>query len=335
MPLMLQGEWKELSEYCGLTSNDLEILHQYASHFEKCAAEIVDEFYAEMEKQPFLMRILLAHSTIDRLKQTQVKYFLSLTSNRIDDAYIAGRQQIGVVHAHIGLTPQWFLAAYMTYVQILYKRIMELPDGGSLFLAFFKRLFFDSIVILKQYGNIVEHLQFRSTIEELSGEISNSLTRISSIASQYSSSAQSLAESQEQIAISMKRLKESGKKIERLSGFVLEIADKTHLLGLNAAIEAARAGEHGRGFSIVAGEVRKLAADSKQSSKEIRSVITDIVTQLHLVDEQVEQTKAISDEQAAFAEELSSHIQNVKRVSENMHERVRSRSGNMEKMVAN
>lgn len=86
-----------------------------------------------------------------------------------------------------------------------------------------------------------------------------------------------------------KDLKEKIKKAEQVSRIaeltdtILNIADQTSLLSLNANIEAARAGEAGRGFSVVASEIGSLADNSGNAANEIKEIgdeIISIVTEL-------------------------------------------------------
>lgn len=66
-------------------------------------------------------------------------------------------------------------------------------------------------------------------------------------------------------------------QIGRIVQTIETIAEQTNLLALNAAIEAARAGEHGRGFAIVADEVRKLAEQSTTATREIGTIIDNVL----------------------------------------------------------
>lgn len=71
---------------------------------------------------------------------------------------------------------------------------------------------------------------------------------------------------------------EAVKKIAEAASVIESIASQTNLLSLNASIEAARAGEAGRGFAVVAGEISNLASQSDLSSKEIKSIVDEIIS---------------------------------------------------------
>ncbi len=70
-------------------------------------------------------------------------------------------------------------------------------------------------------------------------------------------------------------------KINTLSETIMNIANETTLLSLNASIEAARAGEAGRGFAVVAGEINSLANNSQETAKNIQHINQEVIDTVH------------------------------------------------------
>jgi methyl-accepting chemotaxis protein len=71
-------------------------------------------------------------------------------------------------------------------------------------------------------------------------------------------------------------LSEQAQAIAEIIAMVNDVAEQSNLLAVNAAIEAAKAGEAGRGFSVVAGEVKGLAEQSKQATAQVRQILGEI-----------------------------------------------------------
>ena len=80
----------------------------------------------------------------------------------------------------------------------------------------------------------------------------------------------------DEIAQQIINLGEQTGQITTVSDLVSDLAKQTNMLALKAAVEAARAGEQGKGFGVVAGEIRKLADESKKSAQKINNLATDI-----------------------------------------------------------
>jgi methyl-accepting chemotaxis protein len=71
-------------------------------------------------------------------------------------------------------------------------------------------------------------------------------------------------------------LSEQSQAIGQIIATVDSLSEQSNVLAVNASIEAAKAGEQGRGFSVVAQEVKSLAEQSKQATKQVRAILNEI-----------------------------------------------------------
>ena len=74
----------------------------------------------------------------------------------------------------------------------------------------------------------------------------------------------------------MRKLRDSSARIGQVVDVIHDIADQTNMLALNATIEAARAGEAGKGFAVVAKEIKELARQTGEATKQIATQIEEM-----------------------------------------------------------
>jgi len=74
----------------------------------------------------------------------------------------------------------------------------------------------------------------------------------------------------------IKRLGERSQEITAAVNIINEIAERTHVLALNAGMQAAQAGDAGRGFMVVANEVQRLAESSREATGQISLLVKNI-----------------------------------------------------------
>lgn len=141
----------------------------------------------------------------------------------------------------------------------------------------------------------------RSRIGENLASAGDSSRLAGQLAADADESARVIGQSRQAISLVAEH---SGSLHEVLSA-IEDIAERTHVLSINAAIESARLGKEGKGFGVVAQEIRQLSDQSRGSLKSSFDKIGDMTQAVArgaaLSDQAAKTLKAIAEQARASA----------------------------------
>jgi methyl-accepting chemotaxis protein len=166
--------------------------------------------------------------------------------------------------------------------------------------------------------------QAQTTLRGHIAEVDHQLQMVSTATHEIESSIGEIAKNAMQVEQSTHKSRDAGKDgleaihhlqtssngVAKVAELIASIATQTSVLALNATIEAARAGVHGKGFSVVAGEVKKLAEQTAAATADIQSKVTVIrgdiaavLTAMGSIAGQTDEMSGLSHQLASAAEE--------------------------------
>jgi hypothetical protein len=177
---------------------------------------------------------------------------------------------------------------------------------------------------LDAVGSLSEQLRTAaSTVTEFSAsieEISRSAVSAADMAEKTSANAE--------LSITLvETLTKVGNEVAQITNTIATVADQTDLLALNATIEAARAGNAGKGFAVVAGEVKSLALDTSEATKQISG-------QIRAMHDAINKVRAASDSIAAGISQVSEFQQTIASAVEEQAVAVREMGMNINSAAA-
>ena len=138
----------------------------------------------------------------------------------------------------------------------------------------------------------------------------------------------------EQLITTTKNIDQSSAQIVTIIKTIEDISLKTNILALNASIEAGRSGTEGKGFSVIANEIRSLAAKSAEAAQNTNNLINcsiqDIktgtestnlaVSAMQVINDCIQAIKTLMDEIAIDSVQQSEMItlveNGIKKISE-------------------
>lgn len=316
LEIQVGSDLEKQLEIIELTKADLAIAKILQPYVKNHVLDIVDGFYKKLANVPELNKIIIDHSSFDRLAKTLNRHIIEIFSGEINNDFIEKRKVIANMHVRIGLTQKWYIASfeeiYNGLINMLYE-CFELEDRELALQVIKKLLSLEQQVVLEAYDDEVMRLSKTEMDNQLKmiQSLEQTSIELASLAQETTSSIEEMSTQIEIIVANSSTGTEIAKQAITVAG-----QGKERLSAMNHSLDMMKSST-----TKVTNDMTNLERTSTQI-KNIVSIVNSIAEQTNLLalNASIEAARAgenglgfsvVADEVRKLAEETRESVANV------------------------
>ena len=168
-----------------------------------------------------------------------------------------------------------------------------------------------------------------STVKDRLADVTHSTDQTRERTEEIARKIQNTNDQMQSLTGAMNDIQNNAGEITKIAKAIQDIAFQTNILALNASVEAARAGAAGKGFSVVANEVKQLAAKSGEAAQAAARMVENTREIIHTgvaltaeTAQSLEEISTVSGQIGQITHQLSSDVQEQQSALIHMEEKI-------------